>query len=62
MAAVRLYLLCYIFHIINCYVYWDIFCMIDMMYYILSHVSGYILSLKTLVLYIYPSSGIVQYN
>jgi hypothetical protein len=36
--------------------------MIDIMYCTLSYVSGVVLLLKTLVLYIYRSRGIMQYT
>jgi hypothetical protein len=50
---VSIYLVCWILYIIDCYMTQDIFCRIDIMCCWLPYVFGYILSLKTLVLYIY---------
>jgi hypothetical protein len=54
---VRVYLVGYIFCIIDCHIYQDIFGIIDIMYYRLQYVSGGIFPLKTLVLYIYWPRG-----
>jgi hypothetical protein len=59
---VRVYLIGYIFCIIDCHICQDIFGKIDIMYYRLSYVSRGALFLKTLVLYIYRWRGIIQYN
>jgi hypothetical protein len=59
---VRVYLVGYIFYIIDCHICRDIFGMIDIMYYRLSYISRSVLSLKTLVLYIYQPRGTIQYN
>jgi hypothetical protein len=50
--GVKVYLIDYIFCIIDCHICRDIFGRIHIMYYILSYVSRYDLSLKTLILYI----------
>jgi hypothetical protein len=60
--SVRVYLIGYIFCIIDCHICRDIFGRIDIMYYRLSYVSRGALFLKTLVLYIYRSRGTIQYN
>jgi hypothetical protein len=62
MDTVRVYLVDYIFCIIDCHIYRDIFGRIDIMYYRLSYVSRGVLPLKTLVLYIYRPRDIIQYN
>jgi hypothetical protein len=54
---VRVYLVGYILCIIDCHICRDIFGRIDIMYYRLPYVSGRVLPLKTLVLYIYRSRG-----
>jgi hypothetical protein len=59
---VRVYLIGYIFCIIDCHICQDIFGRIDIMYCRLPYVSRGALSLKTLVLYIYRSRGTMQYN
>jgi hypothetical protein len=59
---VRVYLLGYIFCIINCHICWNIFGRIDIMYYRLSYIFRCVFPLKTLILYIYWSRGIIQYN
>jgi hypothetical protein len=51
--TVRVYLIGYIFYIIDCHIYRDIFGRIDIMYCRLPYVSGGVLPLKTLILYIY---------
>jgi hypothetical protein len=51
--GVIVYLIGYIFCIIDCRIYQNIFDMIDIMYCRLSYVSGCDLPLKTLILYIY---------
>jgi hypothetical protein len=58
--SVRVYLLGYIFCIIDCHICRDIFDRIDIMYCILPYVSGGDLPLKTLVLYIYRMRGTMQ--
>jgi hypothetical protein len=60
--GVRVYLVGYIFYIIDCYICWDIFSRIDIMYCRLPYVSRCVLPLKTLVLYIYRPRGTMQYN
>jgi hypothetical protein len=71
--VVRVYLVGYIFYIINGHICQDIFGSIDIMYCKLPYVSRCvlslktlilyrILSLKTLILYIYRSRGTMQYN
>jgi hypothetical protein len=60
--GVRVYLVGYIFCIIDCHICQDIFSRIDIMYCRLSYVFGGALPLKTLVLYIYRSRGTMQYN
>jgi hypothetical protein len=50
--GVRVYLVDYIFCIIDCHICRDIFGMIDIMYYRLPYLSRCALPLKTLVLYI----------
>jgi hypothetical protein len=60
--SVRVYLVGYIFYIIDCHICQDIFDRIDIIYCRLSYVSGGVLSLKTLVHYIYRSRGTMQYN
>jgi TRAP-type mannitol/chloroaromatic compound transport system permease small subunit len=52
MVCVRVYLIGYIFCIINYHIYQDIFVRIDIIYCRLSYVSRGALPLKTLVLYI----------
>jgi hypothetical protein len=47
----RVYLVGYIFYIIDCHICWDIFGRINIMYCRLSYVSECALPLKTLVLY-----------
>jgi hypothetical protein len=59
---VRVYLVGYIFCIIECHIYRNIFGRIDIMYCRLPYVSRFILPLKTLVLYIYRLRGTMQYN
>jgi hypothetical protein len=59
---VRVYLIGYIFCIINDHICQNIFDMIDIMYCRLPYGSRCVLSLKTLVLYIYRSRGTIQYN
>jgi hypothetical protein len=54
---VRVYLVDYIFCIIDCHICRDIFGRIDIMYCRLSYVSRSVLLFKTLVLYIYRSTG-----
>jgi hypothetical protein len=46
-SSVRSYLVGYIFCIIDCHIYQDIFGRIDIMYYRLSYISGCVLPLKT---------------
>jgi hypothetical protein len=58
----RVYLVGYIFCIIDCHICQDIFGRMNIMYYRLPYVSRDVLSLKTLVLYIYRSRGTMQYN
>jgi hypothetical protein len=55
--GVRVYLVGYIFCIIDCHICRDIFGRIDVMYCRLSYVFGGALPLKTLVLYIYLPRG-----
>jgi hypothetical protein len=62
LGAIRVYLVGYIFCIIDCHICQDIFGRIDIMYYRLPYVSRGVLPLKTLVLYIYRSRGTMQYN
>jgi hypothetical protein len=59
---VRVYLVGYIFYIIDCHICRDIFGRIDIMYFRLPYVSRGVLPLKTLVLYIYRSRDTIQYN
>jgi hypothetical protein len=59
---VRVYLIGYIFCIIDCHICQDIFGRIDIMYCKLPYVSRDVLLLKTLVLYIYRPRGTIQYN
>jgi hypothetical protein len=59
---VIVYLVGYIFCIIDCYIYRNIFSRIDITYYKLSYISGSALPLKTLVFYIYQLRGTMQYN
>jgi thymidylate synthase len=49
---IRAYLIGYIFYIIDCHIYQDIFDKIDIMYYRLSYVFEIVLPLKTHILYI----------
>jgi hypothetical protein len=58
----RVYLVGYIFCIIDCHICQDIFGRMDIIYYRLPYVSRDALSLKTLVLYIYRSRDTMQYN
>jgi uncharacterized membrane protein len=60
--CVRVYLVGYIFCIIDCHICRDIFDRIDIMYYRLSYVSRGVLPHKTLVLYIYRLRGTMQYS
>jgi hypothetical protein len=50
---VRVYLVAYIFCIIDYHIYQDIFSRINIMYYRLPYISGGVLPLNILVLYIY---------
>jgi hypothetical protein len=59
---VRVYLVGYIFCIIDYHICQDIFGRIYIMYYRLPFVFRDTLPLKTLVLYIYRSRGIMQYK
>jgi hypothetical protein len=59
---VRVYLVGYIFCIINCHICWDIFGRIDIIYCSLLYVFRGVLSLKTFVLYIYRLRGTMQYT
>jgi hypothetical protein len=59
---VRVYLVGYIFCIIDCHICRDIFGRIDIMYCRLPYVSRGDLFLKTLVLCIYRPRGTMQYN
>jgi hypothetical protein len=59
---VRVYLLGYIFYIIDCHICRDIFDRIDIMYCRLPYVSRGALPLKTLVFYIYRPRGTMQNN
>jgi hypothetical protein len=59
---VRVYLVGYIFCIIDYHICQDIFSRIDIMYYRLSYVSRGGLPLKTLILYIYRPRDTMQYN
>jgi hypothetical protein len=59
---VRVYLVGYIFCIIDCHIYQDIFDKIDIMYCRLPYIFGGVLPLKTLVLYIYWPRGTMHYN
>jgi hypothetical protein len=59
---VRVYLIDYIFCIIDCHIYQDIFSRIDIMYCRLPYVSRGALPLKNLVVYIYRSRGTMQYK
>jgi hypothetical protein len=56
------YLVGYIFCIIDCHISQDILDIIDIMYCRLPYVSRTVLPLKTLVLYIYRPRGRMQYN
>jgi hypothetical protein len=60
MGDVRVSLVGYIFCIIDCHICRDIFGRIDIMYCRLSYISGGVLPLKTLVLYIYWPRCIMQ--
>jgi hypothetical protein len=60
--GVRVYLVDYIFYIIDCHICRDIFGRIDIMYCRLSYVSKGVLPLKTLVLYIYRPRSTMQDN
>jgi hypothetical protein len=60
--VVRLYLVDYIFYIIDCCICQDIFGRINIMYSKLSNIFRGVLPLKTLVLYIYRPRDIIQYN
>jgi hypothetical protein len=60
--VVRVYLVGYIFCIIDYHICRDIFGRIDIMYCRLPYVSRGALPLKTLVLYIYRPRGTMQYN
>jgi hypothetical protein len=60
--TVRVYLVGYIFCIIDYHICRDIFDRIDIMNCRLSYVSRGALPLKTLVLYIYRPRGTMQYN
>jgi hypothetical protein len=62
MGDIRVYLICYIFSIIDCHICRDIFNRIDIMYCRLPFIFGGVLPLKTLVLYIYWLRGTIQYN
>jgi hypothetical protein len=62
LGCVRVYLVGYIFCIIDCHICRDIFDSIDIIYYRLPYVSGGALTLKTLVIYIYQPRGTMQYN
>jgi hypothetical protein len=57
---VRVYLVGYIFCIIDCHICRDIFGKIDIIYYRLSYVYRGALPLKTLILYIYLPRGTMQ--
>jgi hypothetical protein len=57
--SVRVYLVGYIFCIIDCHICRDIFDRIDIMYCRLPYVSRGVLLLKTLVFYIYRPRGIM---
>jgi hypothetical protein len=59
---VIVYLIGYIFCIIDCHICWDIFGRIDIIYYRLPYISRGDLLLKTLLLYIYRLRAIMQYN
>jgi hypothetical protein len=59
---VRVYLVGYIFCIIDCHICRDIFGRIEIMYCRLLYVFGGVLLLKTLVLYIYRLRDTMQYN
>jgi hypothetical protein len=60
--SVRVYLVGYIFCIIDYHICRDIFGRIDIMYCRLPYVSRGVFPLKTLVLYIYWPRGTMQYN
>jgi hypothetical protein len=60
--SVRVYLIVYIFCIIDCHIYQDIFGSIDIMYCRLPYVFRGVLPLKTFVLYIYRPRDTMQYN
>jgi hypothetical protein len=62
LCIVRVYLIGYIFYIIDCHICRDIFDMIDIMYCRLSYISRGTFPLKTLVLYIYRPRGTMQHN
>jgi hypothetical protein len=49
----RLFMVGYIFYIIDCHICQDIFDRMDIMYYRLTYVSERVIPLKTLLLYIY---------
>jgi hypothetical protein len=51
MGDVRVYLIDYIFCIINCHICWNTFDKIDIMYFRLSYIFGDALSLKTHFIY-----------
>jgi hypothetical protein len=59
---VRVYLVGYIFCIIDCHICQNIFNRIDIMYCRLPYVSGGALPLKTLIFYIYRPRDTMQYN
>jgi hypothetical protein len=61
-ATVIVYLVGFIFCIIDCHICQNIFGRIDIMYCRLPYVSRGALPLKTLVLYIYQPRGTMQYN
>jgi hypothetical protein len=60
--GIRVYLVDYIFCIINCHICQNIFGKIDIVYYRLPYVSRGVLPLKTLILYIYRPRVTIQYN
>jgi hypothetical protein len=59
---VRVYLVGYIFCVMDCHICRDIFSRMDIMYCRLPYVFRCALSLKTIVLYIYCLRGTIQYN
>jgi hypothetical protein len=61
-SSVIVYLVGYIFCIIDCHICRDIFGRIDIMYCRLPYVSRGVLPLKTLVLYIYRPRDTMQYK